>query len=346
MPNLKQDEAVGRLGGQPFRSVYSMMSGEDAARFVAASYPVARIERCELLRRGINDVYDIVCEDEKRFMFRLGNRAERGAGNLAYETGLLVHLADHNVPVSLPLKAHDGGYWHEIVMAEGIRPAALFDYIDGRNPRGDCMVDAYAQGASLALMHEASLNYRGQPSLYKLDLENLIDCRLERAGMLSSLEDENHHFLQEHAERLRKAIGELSPNLTIGHCHGDFHRGNVIMRDDDPSNPCAVLFDFDDSGPGWLVYDIATYLWDRALGRESLHVWKPFLDGYGSRRAISPDEWQAVLVFVCIRHFWLIGEYASRVPQWGMESVSQRWLDRQVRFLQNWEEDYLLDQLI
>ena len=38
------------------------------------------------------------------------------------------------------------------------------------------------------------------------------------------------------------------------------------------------------------------------------------------------------------RHLWFMGEYASRVPEWGMTSVSRDWLRQQVKLLKTWEE--------
>jgi len=38
-----------------------------------------------------------------------------------------------------------------------------------------------------------------------------------------------------------------------------------------------------------------------------------------------------------VRQFWLLGEYAGRVPVWGSQAMSTDYLHRQVKLLGQWE---------
>jgi hypothetical protein len=40
---------------------------------------------------------------------------------------------------------------------------------------------------------------------------------------------------------------------------------------------------------------------------------------------------------VVIRHIWIMGEYASRVDEWGANSVD--WIARETDFLTTWERE-------
>jgi hypothetical protein len=119
------------------------------------------------------------------------------------------------------------------------------------------------------------------------------------------------------------AVGNLSWTL----CHGDCHGGNARIAVDGPRAGQAIFFDFDDGGPGYLAYDLAVYLWANAFfQRQGFAMWHAFIDGYRSIRTIPPPDFDAVHLFVPIRHIWLIGEYAGRIAEWGSEAVPADWV--------------------
>lgn len=72
------------------------------------------------------------------------------------------------------------------------------------------------------------------------------------------------------------------------------------------------------------------------------------LSQFGRREQsdIAANDLEAVHAFVMIRHYWLMGEYASRAPEWGTENMSSRWLNAQIDFLRRWEEDRLSPGLL
>jgi Ser/Thr protein kinase RdoA (MazF antagonist) len=126
-------------------------------------------------------------------------------------------------------------------------------------------------------------------------------------------------------------------------CHGDCHGGNTFMTDAPNGGRQAAFFDFDDAGPGYLAYDLAVYLWACLLQTEMAasdadlrERWTHYIEGYRRRRAIADVDYQAIAAFVSLRHFWFMGEYASRVPEWGTEAFSTAWLRRQVKLLDKW----------
>ena len=70
----------------------------------------------------------------------------------------------------------------------------------------------------------------------------------------------------------------------------------------------AVFFDFDESGPGYLAYDLAVFLWNCVLFERKDHAyWHAFVEGYRTIREISHADFEAVHLFVPIRHMWLLG---------------------------------------
>jgi Ser/Thr protein kinase RdoA (MazF antagonist) len=66
-------------------------------------------------------------------------------------------------------------------------------------------------------------------------------------------------------------------------------------------------------------------------------MWNAFVDGYRAVRPIAPNDFEAAHRFVVIRHIWIMGEYASRVDEWGANSVD--WIARETGFLTTWERE-------
>ena len=58
---------------------------------------------------------------------------------------------------------------------------------------------------------------------------------------------------------------------------------------------------------------------------------------YRSVRALTEADEAALPLFVAVRQFWLLGEYAGRVPVWGSQAMSTGYLQRQVKLLGQWE---------
>jgi len=108
-----------------------------------------------------------------------------------------------------------------------------------------------------------------------------------------------------------------------------------------------VFFDFDESGPGYLAYDLAVFLWCCvSFGRKQLPFWHAFIDGYRSIRDVSHADLEAADLFVPIRHLWLTGEYASRIHEWGSQAVPADWIATQLDFMLSWEKEKLAPGLL
>ena len=75
-------------------------------------------------------------------------------------------------------------------------------------------------------------------------------------------------------------------------------------------------------------------------------MWHAFIDGYRSIRSITAADFDALHLFVPIRHIWLMGEYAGRIAEWGSEAVPVEWLAKQVDLLQAWEDEKLAPGLL
>ncbi|MGV7217191.1 phosphotransferase enzyme family protein [Bradyrhizobium sp. UFLA05-112] len=324
-----------------FEPVYTTSRAETVARFVAERYALPAPLQCRMLNRGFNDVYLIVTATDERYVFRLSHHRARGAADVRTETDFLVHLDRSGVPVAAPVETREGSLFVQGQAPEGVREGVLFRELAGRVPEATSTADARANGVTLAKLHNAAESHSAPAALYKLDLDHLLRRPLARIRDSNILEIAGAHIgdLEAIAARTAERIETLD-HLTWTHCHGDCHGFNARISDAGD----AVFFDFDDGGPGYLAYDLSVFLWAKlSFGRKLYTMWDVFIDGYRTIRPIAPDDFEAAHAFVIVRHFWLMGEYASRTREWGSEPV--KWVAREVEFLRAWETDRLADRL-
>jgi Ser/Thr protein kinase RdoA (MazF antagonist) len=305
MPDT-QTEALGLI-----RAVYSTIGGDEIRKVLEQAFEIGPIDDCTLLQSGFNDIYEIALADGQRCIARLSSRLERGVPNVDYETALLQHLKRAGAAVAAPWVAKSGALSVEVAAPEGPRSLVVFDFLSGKPP-ADEPADIAAMGAELASIHVLSRNYKGPPSNYRLDFDHLLRRPLARLLAIRDLDQEVRGMLNSIALSLEGRIATLN-DLTPAACHGDCHGGNTLMSDGEEGVRVASFFDFDDGGPGYLAYDLAVYLWANFLGRqlekpdEKVEAkWGNFVSGYRSVESLPSVDFEAVMTFVAIRHFWLM----------------------------------------
>lgn len=322
------------------RAAHSTVAADDIARAVETHWPVGRVESCVLARRGFNDVYELKLADGRRLAARLGAIRARGEANVEYETALMSHLKQAGAGVAAPLTTNYRTRWVPLPAAEGVRMLVVFEFLHGEGP-GDSLPDIEATGKGLAKLHAASESYTGPTSGYQLDLHHLLQRPLKWLSAAPTLDDDLRSAFTAMAERVGARIDAM-PELLQVICHGDCHGGNNFMTDAEDGSRIASFFDFDDAGPGFLSYDLAVYLWVLCQGKPKpdeagLERWSRYIAGYRSVRAIPDADYDAIAAFVPVRHFWLLGEYASRGHHWGVQALPRDWLRKQLGLMESWE---------
>lgn len=99
----------------------------------------------------------------------------------------------------------------------------------------------------------------------------------------------------------------LAQATDYGPIHADVLRGNVMVE-----GGALRLIDFDDSGPGWRLYDLASVLlqsWGDPLLPEQV---SRLVAGYRSRRALPDDQLALLPLFLALRCFASAGWIVTR----------------------------------
>ena len=323
--------------------LYSTPLAEAVADFVSTHYDLPGSIECKLLLRGCNDIFEVRTKDEQRFIFRISKRRPRGDADVALETEFLAYLDREGIPVAAPIPMRDGSLFTSAPFPEGQRPAVLFRYAEGRPSRArGSAADARANGVTLARIHDVAGGFAaGDKSRSRLDCDHLLHRPLSSILAIEDLSDSVRTGLADVTARLCGTLAEWD-GLSWTHCHGDCHGYNAHIALQGSHAGQAVFFDFDEGGPGYLAYDLSVFLWNCVLfGRKDHAFWHDFMGGYRSIRELSHADFEAVHLFVPIRHLWLMGEYASRIDEWGRQAVPADWIAAQLDFMLLWEKEKL-----
>ncbi len=320
----------------------STPTAASVGRLVQAHYGLGEVVESEFLRRSFNQVYRLRLADGRQVVARLSAQRPRGAPNVQFEAQVLSHLAAQGIQVSRCLRTAGGSVAVRVALPEGECALMVFEFLEGEFT-GESTEDIQAFARGLAVLHAAGDSYRGAASAYVLDLDYLLLSPLENLLRAPSMTSELQPQFEDLGRRLHERIQSLG-DLTRVLCHGDAHGMNNFIVPSAQGGREAVFFDFDEAGPGYLAYELAVYPWvlwprspDEAPGEKVLRRWRDFLGAYREARPVAEADLRAIAPFMAVRQFWLLGEYAGRVPQWGSQAMPTSYLRRQAAMLRQWE---------
>ncbi len=314
-----------------FRSV---LRADTLAQQVLPFYTLGDRVSCTFYQRGINDLYSVQTV-QGRWMLRITAANGSDPAAVQSEIAMLRHLDAAGIAVAAPVARQDGAYLTQIAAPEGERTAVLFDFVEGSPPEANNPVQARNFGAALARMHIAADRYPADIQRPLHDRRYFVDeplARLRDFAWFASYSAELA-YIQEAAPALWTQAATLPQHTPVyGFCHGDALRGNALYGDD------VTLLDFDYSGLGWRVYDLATYLWLEIIDGPALDwskqaVHRALLEGYQSVRPLSAAEIEALPVFAALRQIFLFGAAIKHAAAFGAAWMNADWLARMVEFI-------------
>jgi Ser/Thr protein kinase RdoA (MazF antagonist) len=340
--SLRHNRALFLRGDMPLEIAQSTPTAASIAALVQDRYGLGNVVESEFLRRSFNQVYRLSFASGRRVVARLCAERPRGGPNVLFEAAALEHWAHVGCQVSRCVTTATGEVAIKVLLPEGPRVLMLFDYLDGEFT-GEAAADIQAFAHGMVDLHRGGESYQGPASDYVLDLDYLLLKPLEGLLRAPSMTDELRPQFEKLGLRLHDAIlglGELSRVL----CHGDAHGQNNFVVTDAQGQRRAVFFDFDEAGPGYLAYELAVYPWnlyprvpDAKVTDKAEMQWRHYISAYRAKRPVADADFAAIARFMAVRQFWLLGEYAGRVPVWGSQTMPSDQLRRQVALLRQWE---------
>ena len=267
-----------------------------------------------LVWRSENIVFGTLLPSGARAALRLHRPGYQDAPAIAAELAWSARLCDQGVAVAEPIPAANGAW---VVQVRGLTFSCL-RWIEGR-PLGeavaplensDVLARAEAFGALIADLHNAT-DAGACPVPFPRagwDAAALLgpSPRLGRFWQAPTLTPEESAILLAARD---KALNLLPQATDFGPIHADTLRANVMV-----TRQGLRLIDFDDCGPGWRLYDLASALvqsWGDPLLPE--HA-RRLVAGYRSRRALPEDQLALLPLFLAVRAFVSAGWVVTRAP--------------------------------
>ncbi len=135
-----------------------------------------------------------------------------------------------------------------------------------------------------------------------------------------TLGDEDRALFMRFRETAERDLKRIESELDYGLIHADLVRENVMI-----ANGQVSLIDFDDSGFGFRLFDIATSMIKNLAEPDYDRLQAALLAGYRSQRPIDTDHLD---LFLALRSATYVGWVSTRLHEDGSE-------DRNSRFVEN-----------
>ncbi|MBM3505971.1 MAG: hypothetical protein FJX65_19210 [Alphaproteobacteria bacterium] len=267
--------------------VHAILDAKPLGVEIQKHYHFAEPFHCELLVRGMNDVY-LIRTGGERFAARCYRHDGMPEAKVAYEVAFLAHLDRAGVPVPAPISTTNGTLHFMVGGPEGPRAVAVFRYIEGnvlfQNPTP--VPHARRLGEYLARIHLAGRDFHFEPRRV-IDRAGLIRNGIEDLVWLCSDRPEDAQYYPRASVAVADALDALDPKaMPYGPCHGDVHAHNAFVDD----RGRLTVMDFESCGEDFWAAELISFTWAGRKNRLPEDVIAAFHDGYDSERPRSAAE--------------------------------------------------------
>ncbi len=223
-------------------------------------YPL-KVKEIRLINNEYNATFKVVTNDNQQFALRININSPRTIENLKAEVFWVNHLyLDGRVNVAKPMQTNEGDLFISIQNEFAGREVncVLYSWLPGIELDDEPdLIQVKALGKAMALMHQVAKDFH-LPADSKLPV--LDDVMWWTEDFLLSdksvLDQESKDLISQALQIIDAHIKALYIETTPIVIHADLHGGNVLWN----SNSLSVL-DFDDSGIGLPVQDLATAIY-------------------------------------------------------------------------------------
>jgi Ser/Thr protein kinase RdoA (MazF antagonist) len=298
-----------------FPAVYSTLSPQALIEGVLIEYELGAVNQCVFWHRGLSDIY-LVETRGASYILKVSHHHWRSQADIQFELEFLDFLHQHNLPIAHPLKTKSNQLCVTVHAVEGDRYAALFPFAPGEVPQGDLNIEqSIIMGETLGRIHQTSLKFKNTTPRQSLNLEHLLDDSFATISPYLGNCAANQPYLLEVIEQIKQQLACLTKTSPLwGVCWGDPHSGNVHFTSDNQ----ITLFDFDQCGYGWRVFDLAKFLQVSLSAGINRKVRDAFFAGYENVQPLTNKETLSLQALTQAAHIWAwaISIKASAVHNW------------------------------
>lgn len=253
---------------------------------------------------------------------RLHRTGYHSAAELASEMSLMAMLAGQGMRVPQPAPTRDGLYLATL----DDRHASLLSWLPGQ-PMGrsgqplhhpDRPGLFHAIGAQMARLHRLCDGWTPPPGFHrpKWDMNGLLGDAPFWGRFWDTGSADDRALLRQTRDNAAQML--RSENLDYGLIHADLVNENVLVH-----GPDVHFIDFDDSGFGFRLFDLATTLYKAVDEPDFPVLQNALLAGYATQRAL-PDL-TLLPLFISLRALTYLGWIAARITEPGMPEKADRY---------------------
>ena len=305
---------------------------------VQARWPVLAGASRALVNHSENHTYRFDGPGEARHALRLHRPGYQTRAAIVSELSWLEALSGTDIPVPRPIAGADGEGLQEVAPN---RFAVLFQFEAGREP-----AIADDQTALFRTLGRFAATAHRQVTTWTVP-DNFERPRWDAAGLLDPasvwgdwrkaphVEGDVRDVLQALDARLRSVLAEYGDAADrFGLIHADMRLANLLV-----DGERTVLLDFDDSGFGWFLYDLAASLSFHETSPQVPALIRSWFAGYLEVRPLSAADIGMVDTMILLRRMALLawigshGETAlakSHADNFAVDTarLAQRYLER------------------
>lgn len=290
--------------------------------------------RCVIFRRALNDVY-LLSSRDRRYALKVYQSEWRTPEAILSELEALRHVGAKGVEVVQPIARLDGRWITDISAPEGRRSAVLFHWLGGKTPEWTDPAHSAQLGRLSARLHAAADDIPSNATRPQMTIRYLMDESLARIHQALEGAPDLVERCDAIVARSRAWLGRsrMQPE-DWGFCHGDLVLNNARIE-----AGRLVLLDFDWSGFGWRVFDLATFRWASRLFNAEQVAWKPFIESYLDVRPAAARSLPFLRQFMILRHLWHMTQCIRTAELTGECLISDGYLDDLVLQCEQLETD-------
>jgi Ser/Thr protein kinase RdoA (MazF antagonist) len=236
---------------------------EELAAAALERYPAPASSRLTFVRHGENTTYRVQAPSVD-WALRLARPGYQTVEAIRSEVAWMRALADEGIATPAAVASRDGDVVQLLRDGERrLRAAVAFTWVEGRPLPEMAGVDAWTRlGEIMARVHEHGRRWRKPPGFERpaWDAEALVGDgpRWGNPFPPGTWSAEELALLRAARAAVRERLNALGQaEERYGLIHADLGFENVLV----PDRGVPVVIDFDDSGPGWYVYELASVLY-------------------------------------------------------------------------------------
>lgn len=287
---------------RPLLISHSILDAKAVGAHIDSTHRFTEPVRCELLTRGVNDLYRVQA-DGTRYVARVLRHQGRTHPQLTYEMALTRFFADAGFEVAAPIAAQDGSYFQEVVAPEGVRYLSLSGWAPGEPLwNRPSVADVERLGETVARMHQCCHDFE-PPTPVITDTAEYIQGRLPALRDMLRDAPEEAAFYEALAEKVVAQLQGLNRNeLPFGPVHGDIHAHNVFLGDEGQ----LTLIDWDLCGDDYFAQELTAFTWRNLYLDAPKEMNEAYLRGYQSVRRFTDAERSASALFLMAHHLFVL----------------------------------------